>query len=395
MSLSILFSTGEVSGDVIGAMLAGELKAMRPQAHLWGVGGERMKAAGVEILADGNPLGSVGITEPLSTLPGVFKSFTSIFSRCRQARPDVAILIGHEGFNLILARWLKRNGILTIAYFPPQIWIWRKAARPIARCYDWILTSFAQEDRVYRNAGGRTIFVGHYLQDLLCEVSSEAKHAARKALGLSPERRLIGILPGSRLQEVERLGPVMLDTVRLMLATDSSLQFVLPIADSYFQQIIVGMIRQRGLDDRIALCRDGRAAMAASEVVILCSGTATLEAALMGIPVLILYRLSHPSMAVVRMLVWTGIMDSETAGLPNLLAGKDLVEEFRQADAQPSKVAEAAWKLLIDVDRQEEMKQELRRLTTHLGPKGVATRAAQAILEKAETARSSRPRATS
>jgi lipid-A-disaccharide synthase len=390
MSLSLLFSTGEVSGDVIGAMLARELKAMDPETSMWGVGGERMKAVGVRILVDGNPLGSVGITEPLSTLPGVFKSFTSICSHARRKRPDAAVLIGHEGFNLVLSHWLKRNGILTIAYFPPQIWIWRNAAAPIARCYDWILTSFEQEELVYRRVGGQTIFVGHYLRDLLAEVSPEAKSASRKVLGLAQERKLIGILPGSRLQEVERLGPVMLDAVCRLVEKDPLQQFVLPIADTCLEEDILQMIRDRGLERRVVLCHDSRMAMAASDLVMLCSGTATLEAALMGVPMVILYRLSHPTMAVVRLLVRTGIMDSETAGLPNLLSGKTLVKELRQADAHPAGVVEAVWRLLADADRQEEMKEGLRQLTTHLGPTGVARRAAQAILDKATEAAPSR-----
>lgn len=382
MSLSLLFSTGEVSGDMIGAMLARELKALHPDLLIWGVGGVRMKAAGVEVLVDGNPLGSVGITEPLNTLPGLFKAFTSLRSRVLRERPDAAVLIGHEGFNLVLSHWLKRNGILTVSYFPPQIWIWRKAARPITRCYDWILTSFTQEESVYRGAGGRTIFVGHYLRDQLEVVTPEAKQASRQALGLPRDGRLIGILPGSRFQEVERLTPVMLDAVCRLLEKDPLLRFALPIADPCFEEDLLRMIRQRKLESRITLCRDSRGTIAASDLVLLSSGTATLEAALLGVPMVILYRVSHPTMAVVKLLVWTGIMDSETAGLPNLLSGKALAEELRQADAQPSRVAEAVWGLLADTERQEKMKEELRQLTPHLGSEGVVSRAARVILEK-------------
>ena len=378
----MLFSTGEVSGDVIGALLARELKANCPALRLWGVGGGRMRAAGVKILVDGNPLGSAGITEPLKTLPGVFKSFASILAGVHRERPDAAVLIGHEVFNLILSRWLRRQGILTIAYFPPQIWIWRKAAPLIAGCYDYILTSFMEEDAVYRRAGGRTIFVGHYLLDLLQEVSPEEKSAARQALGLKQQHKIIGILPGSRRQEVTMLGPVFLDTVVQMVTRDPSLRFVLPVADPCLEESITRMIRHRRLEQSVLLNRDSQKSLAASDLVILCSGTATLEAALMKLPMVIVYRVSRITIAFVRLLVGTKLMDSETVGLPNLLSGEDMVVELRQADADPSKITDAAWRLLTDEIEQTRTKDALQRLTALLGPTGVMKRAARAILER-------------
>jgi lipid-A-disaccharide synthase len=382
MSPSILFSTGEVSGDVIGALLARELKAKCPELRLWGVGGGRMRAAGVRILADGNPLGSAGITEPLKTLPAVFKSFVSILTGVHQERPDAAVLIGHEVFNLILSRWLRRKGILTIAYFPPQIWIWRKATPLIARCYDYILTSFIEEDAVYRRAGGRTVFVGHYLLDLLKEVSPEEKGAARQALGLTQQHRIIGILPGSRLQEVTMLGPIFLDSAAQMATRDPSLRFVLPVADPCLEEGLTRLIRHRRLEQSVFLNRDSQKSLAASDLVILCSGTATLEAALMKLPMVIVYRVSRITIMVVRLLVMTKLMDSETVGLPNLLSGESMVVELRQADAHPSKVADAAWRLLTDEIEQSRPQNALQRLTTLLGPTGAMKRAAQAILER-------------
>ena len=383
MSPSLLFSTGEVSGDAIGALLARELKAKCPELNLWGVGGGRMRAEGVSILVDGNPLGSAGITEPLRTLPGVFKSFASILTAVQQERPDAAVLIGHEVFNFILSRWLRRKGILTIAYFPPQIWIWRKAAPLIARCYDYILTSFTEEDAVYRRAGGRTLFVGHYLLDLLKEVSPEEKRAARQALGLTRQRKIIGILPGSRLQEVTMLGPVFLDTAAQMAARDPSLRFVLPVADPCLEESLARMIRHRRLEPSVFLNRDSRKSLAASDLVILCSGTATLEAALMKLPMVIVYRVSRVTITVVRLLVRMKLMDSEAVGLPNLLSGEALVVELRQADAHPARIADAAWKLLTDEIEQARTREALQRLTTLLGQTGVMKRAALAVLERA------------
>jgi lipid-A-disaccharide synthase len=377
----ILFSTGEVSGDIIGALLARELKARAPNIGLWGVGGERMKEAGVSILQDTNALGSAGITEPLVTLPGVFKTFAAIRDEVRRERPAAAVLIGHEGFNLVLARWLRRHGILTIAYFPPQIWIWREAARLIATCYDWILTSFMEEEDVYRQAGGRTVFVGHYLLDLLQEVSLAEKNAAKQALGLAGSRKVVAVLPGSRRQEVAMLGPVLLDAVTLLASRDPSLQFVLPLADPCLEEEIIRMVRQRRLEGWIHLTRDSEMSLAAAELALLCSGTATLEAALMGIPMIILYRVSPVTISFVRFLVRVKLMDSEIAGLPNRLAGASITPEFRQAEATASNLSEAASSLLRDEERQRQMKQELRLLGAKLGEKGAPKRAAQIILQ--------------
>jgi lipid-A-disaccharide synthase len=382
MSLSILISTGEVSGDMIGALLARELKAILPEISIWGAGGGKMRDAGVRILVDSNPLGSVGITEPFVTLPGVFKTFSLICAHVRQERPDAAVLIGHEVFNLFLARWLKRNGILTIAYFPPQTWIWGKAARLIAGCYDCIVTSFVEEHKVYRRAGGRVFFAGHFLRDLVEEVSSDGRRAARQSLGLDLDRTTVAVLPGSRLQEVKQLGPVFLDAVAQMAIWDSSLQFVLPVADPCLEGEIIQMIQQRRLEMTICLCRDSKRSIAASDLVILCSGTATLEAALMGVPMVILYRVSRITIMVVRMLVRARIMDSETAGLPNLLAGESTVVELRQTEANASRLIEEAWSLLTDRDRQIRTKEKLRLLKSQLGEEGVIERVARKILEE-------------
>ena len=383
MGLSLLFSTGEVSGDMVGAMLARELKAIQPGISIWGVGGGKMREAGVRILVDSNPLGSVGISEPLVLLPGDFKAFSLICAHVRQTRPDAAVLIGHEMFNLFLVRWLKRMGVLTIAYFPPQTWVWKRVAGLIARYYDCILTSFTEEHEVYRQAGGRAVFVGHFLRDLQEEVSAEGRRAARHALGLDLDRTTVGILPGSRLQEVKRLGPLFLDAVAQMAAKDSALQFVLPVADPFFQGDIVQMIGQRGLERLICLCHDSRRAFAASDMVMLSSGTATLEAAMMEVPMIIVYRVSRITMAVARTLLRAGILDSETVGLPNLLAGESTVVELRQAEANASRLTDEAWSLLTDIDRQIQTKQKLRALRNQLGETGVMKRVAQRILEKA------------
>jgi lipid-A-disaccharide synthase len=382
MNLRILFVTGEVSGDVIAANLARALLAIDPRVELSGLGGGRMQRAGVEILFNSSPFGSAGVSESIVTIPWMLKTVSVIRSHLRHRRPDVAVLIGNDFFNPALAYWLKKNDIPAIAYFPPQIWVWGKAAGLIARCYDCILTSFVEEHEVYGRADGRVIFVGHFLRDLVTEVSPDGQRAARHALDVGLDRTTVGILPGSRRHEVKRLAPILLDAARLMLTSNASLQFILPVADPCFEAEILNMIRERCLEPWVHLNRNSQITMAASDLVMLSSGTATLEAALMGIPMVILYRVSALTISVVRWMVRMGLMDSETAGLPNLISGTTIVPELRQSKALASSLADEAMAILNDRGRQTRMKEQFRPLTQRLGDKGAAERAARAILNR-------------
>jgi lipid-A-disaccharide synthase len=381
MKRRILLITGEVSGDVIAANLVGAIRAMDPSVELTGVGGRRMQRAGVNVLFNSNPFGSAGVTESLSTIPHMLSAFASTRLHLRRRRPDVAVLIGNDFFNPVLAYWLKRRGILTVAYFPPQIWIWGRAAGLLAPCYDWVLSSFVEEHEIYRRAGSQVIFVGHFLRDLLEEVSADRRTEARLSLGLVPDRPTVGVLPGSRMHELKRLGPLLLDAARFMLTKNPFLQFILPVADPSFEPEIRRMICEHRLESRINLNHNSQTTIAASDLVMLSSGTATLEAALMGVPMVILYRVSGLTLSVVRSLVRAGLMDSETAGLPNLVSGRAIVPELRQGKARASTLADEALSLLNDSKRRAQMKDHMRGLKYKLGGRGATEKAARAILD--------------
>ena len=377
--IRILLSAGEVSGDMIAAHLADTLQAICPGVELSGVGGKRMEGAGVKVLLNTSHLGSVGITEPLATIPGLLRTFRCIRTHVRREKPDTAVLIGHEFFHLILARWLRANCVRTIAYFPPQVWLWKSLAKPIARSFDWILTSFMEEHRVYRQAGGRVIFVGHYLCDHLKEVSAEDRKAARRSEGLALSGKLVGLYPGSRLQEVNTLVPFLLDAAQRLVVKDPSIQFIVPVAESHLE----GRIRERGLTKWVHLSRNSLTAMAACDVVILCSGTATLEAAMMGVPMIILYKVSRITWLTVEFLDLTGLIDSKTIGLPNLLSDKKVVPEMIQSEVTASRLSEEVWSILKDNHRKARMKEQLRLVKAQLGERGTTERAARIILKKA------------
>ncbi len=379
--ITILLSTGEVSGDRIGANLVEALRSAHSNLFLWGIGGGRMEKAGVKILYSTNQLGSVGISEPFATFPAVLKSFNRIRFQVRKSKPDLAILIGYDIFNLALSRWLRKRKVLTISYFPPQVWLWRGIAGVFARNYDWILTSFLVEDQVYRQAGGQTVFVGHYLMDQIETRTPKHTEEARKALSLGKNGAVVGLFPGSRTHELDRMVPVMLEIAGRIAAGDPRVEFVLPVADSCFDANIRSHIERAGMKQRIHLCYDSRTAMAACDLVILCSGTVTLEAALMGVPMIILYQVSLSSWVTVNLLESTGLIASKTLGLPNLLAGKRIVPEFIQSRVLPTLIAKEAWDILRNPNRQKRMKQDLASVRAQLGEKGSAARAAATVLK--------------
>ena len=385
--LRVMFSTGEVSGDLVGADLARKLGAICPHVTISGFGGQHMAAAGVQMLLHTDHLGAVGITEILPALPGSLHAFQIIRRHVRHQRPHVAVLIGLEILEVALGRWLRRQGIHTIAYFPPPIWLWRRRARFVAQSFDGMLTSFRSEHRAYRRAGAQVTFAGHYLCDRIEKVSTEQCQTARRRFGITPGQRVIGLLPGSRRQEIQRLGPVILDSAARLAEARSDIRFVLPLADGRFEADLAGMIRRRGLQSRVRLCRNSRAAMQASELLIVCSGTATLEATLMGIPMVIVYRLSHTTLAILKILDLVGLMDSrEKFGLPNLLAEQMIVPELFQSQVRPGRLCHDVLKILDDPVRQRRMKQHLQGVSDQLGAPGGTARAARIILEKAMVA---------
>ena len=161
--MKVLVSAGEVSGDVAGALLAAALRRLEPGTVLYGLGGHRMAAEGVEVLRDTNPLGTVGVSESFRVIPSLGRAFRALCARVLADPPEVAVLIANDIFNVVLGRWLRRHGVRTVAWFPPQVWIWRSLARPFSRSYDAVLACFPDEVGVWTRAGVPTRFVGHYL----------------------------------------------------------------------------------------------------------------------------------------------------------------------------------------------------------------------------------------
>jgi lipid-A-disaccharide synthase len=342
-----------------------------------------MAEAGVEVLRDTNALGTVGISESFRVVPGLARAFASLRRRVSTAAPDAAVLIANDIFHVALGRWLRGRGVPTLSYFPPQVWIWRSLARVFAPSFDEILTSFPDEERVWRAAGASTTFVGHYLGDLLRPATAEERRLVRDALGL-PSGPVVAVLPGSRPLEVRRLAPILLDAARLLHERNGSIRFLLPVADPAFAPWIEAEVGRRGLAGAVVEAESSHDALRAADLALLASGTASLEAALLGTPMVIAYRLAALTMGVVRGAIALRLIDSDTIGLPNLVLGRRAIPEHIQKRATGSELAAAASRLLGDDALREEQRQALAEVSRLLFAGGSDARAAEAVLAAAE-----------
>jgi|CXWL01.1.fsa_nt_gi lipid-A-disaccharide synthase len=384
---SILLSAGEVSGDAVAARLALALTSREPDLVLWGLGGPKMAAAGVDLAAVTSHLGAVGVSEPLAAIPALWRAFATLRHRVRRAPPAVAVVIGNDVFNVVLARWLRRQGVPVACFFPPQVWLWQALARPIAKSYDEILACFPEEPAVYGGHGVPTRFVGHYLADLLQPVGSGGRAVARAGLGLAAARetaaegQLVALLPGSRGHEVSRHLPVLLGAARRLLTSAPGLRFVLPLAESRFFEPVAAAVSAHGLGRAVSVVDTeaaGQRALRAADLALVASGTATLEATLLGVPMVVLYKVSPLTLAVVRFCHRLGLIADMTVALPNLIlataesapGGSEravrAVPELGQEDATAERLAAVAGRLLADPEARAAQRADLARAAARL-----------------------------
>jgi lipid-A-disaccharide synthase len=376
--MNVLLSAGEVSGDMAGAVIAAELRRRDPSTRIWGLGGARMQASGVDVHAWTNELGRIGVSESFSAILPFARAFAEIRRRVNESAPDIAILVANDVFNAILGRWLRHRGIRTLAVFPPQVWIWRSLLPFFAPSYDTVAACFPVEQHFYSKYG-RTVFVGHHLADSLPSATEDDRTRARVAIGIGTEDTLVGLLPGSRLYEVTQLGPVLLDACSILAQARPAIRFVMPVAEPEHEPMLADEIRRRGLESQIRLLRGSHEVMRASDLLLLASGTATLEAALIGTPMIAIYRVFPLTVFIVRMAIRLGLMDSETLALPNLLADKMIVPEIRQESLSARRVADEALALLSASDALAAMRSALAGVRAQVDGHGSAGRVADLV----------------
>jgi lipid-A-disaccharide synthase len=375
--MRIALVAGEASGDALGAALIEALKRRFPGAQFAGVAGPRMKASGCTAWFDSEELAVMGLTEVLRHLPRLLRLRSGLQRRILDWRPDVFIGVDFKEFNLGLSRRLKKQGLRTVQYVSPQVWAWRPGrARTIGEAVDLILCLFPFEPEFYREYGVRAAFVGHPLAD---QIPLEADRAAARAeLGIPGDVRVLAVLPGSRHGEVEHLADAFAGAAELLAARYPGLVSIAPMVTPALRDLFAG--RCAALAPRAAVrMLDGhaRSALAAADVVLVASGTATLEAALCKRPMVVAYKLGALTAFVLRQF---GLVKVRHFSQPNLLAGEELVPEFFQEKATPGRLADALATWFEQPERVARVQREFLRIHETLR-RGGAERAAAEIAE--------------
>lgn len=378
MTLRIGLVAGEASGDQLGGGLVRELKRLEPEVECEGVAGRAMADAGCAVLADSSALAVMGLVEPLREIPRLLKLRRELIRRWTSSPPQVFVGIDSPDFNLGLEIALKRAGIRTVQYVSPSVWAWRQGRiAKIARAVDRVLCLLPFEKAFYDAHGVAADFVGHPLADRLEPHPPDPR--LRESLGL-PSSCVVAVLPGSRGSEVARLGPVFAETCRCLLQRRPDAGFVAPMASKALRERFEGMLERAGVTSHFRLLDgDAHAAMRAADVVLLASGTAALEAALLGRPIVAAYRLAPLTYALARSL---RLVKVRHFTLPNLLTGEPMVPEFLQGGANPQALSQSLEALLGAPERRAEITREFAKLRDQLA-RGADRLAAQAVLELA------------
>ena len=376
MPLRVGLVAGESSGDLLGAGLIKAVRQRVPDAVFEGVAGPEMIAAGCDRWADSDELAVMGVVEPLKHLPRLLRLRRSLIARWREAPPDVFVGIDAPDFNLGLEAALKASGIRTMHYVSPSIWAWRAGRiKKIRKAADCVMCILPFEPALYEDHGIDAVFVGHPKADLLSPDIDVP--AVRGELGLPADRPVIAMLPGSRSSEVTRLAPIFAAAASIIAAREQHVHFVTPVATPKLRPLIEASLQQHAVADRFTLV-DGRSveAMSAADFVLLASGTAALESALLGKPTVAAYRVA----AFTAWLVKTfRLLKVARFTLPNLLTGEALVPEFIQGEAQPDAIAGAVIDLLNDPGRCAAIRERFAKLQAGLAMNSDA-RAADALI---------------
>lgn len=374
-SLRIGIVAGEASGDLLGSGLMRELKARLPGVTFEGIGGPRMQAEGCVSLADMDRLSVIGL-EGIVKIPGVLRTRRRVTAHFLARRPNLYIGVDAPDFNLSVEERLRAAGITTVHYVSPTVWAWRGyRIRKIQRAVDRMLALFPFEARYYRDHDVPVTFVGHPLADEI--PSTYDTRAVRAALGLPIDRPVVALLPGSRLGELRRHATLFVRTAQWLNARHAGLHFVAPFVNAATQALFEeARVRAGACKLPITqLCGRSREALAAADVVLLASGTATLEAALLRKPMVVTYRVSRLSETLIRLFAHVRMY-----ALPNLLAGRLLVPELIQDKAVPERLGAAIEDYLAHPEHAESLQAELAQLHAALRQNANA-RAAEAVIE--------------
>ena len=370
----LMIIAGETSGDLHGGQLVKELKALDPGLEIFGIGGDRMRAGGMELFYHVSELSFMGLAEVIGHLPFIRSVMKKLEGELYARKPDAVVLIDYPGFNLRFARKAKKAGIPVVYFISPKVWAWgRGRVRKIRKFVDKMLCILPFEEEFYRGRRVNARYVGNPLMDAVNP--GQSREQFYKNNGMDQKLPLLGLLPGSRKQEIKLILPVMLQTAVMLKEKDPALQFALGLAPGMDRERIEDMIAVSGLE---AALIEGPAydLMTHSRLLLVASGTATLEAGIAGTPMIIIYKTSPLTYFIGRRLIKV-----PDIGLVNLVAGKRVVPEFLQGEARPGAIFLMAQVLLAEGRPRQVVMAELAKIRDILGEPGAAKRAAGEIYE--------------
>ena len=380
--MRIMISCGEASGDMYAGALAAELRQRAPDAEIFGFGGPRLQQAGGRLVGHYGPFAVTGLTEAVKVVPRSFAMLRKLVDAARELRPHVFVAIDFPDFNFKLMAALRRLGIPIVYYVSPQLWAWRPGRMDTMKAYvDRVLVIFPFEEALYRRAGVSVEFVGHPLVDLIRPSQGRAEFLRDRLLRV--DAPTVALLPGSRRNEIERTVPILRPALALIRARVPDVQFVVACVPSVPESMFAPLADSQP-DGRLALVRDrSDDVLAACDVAITASGTATIQCALHEKPMVVVYRVSPLTYRLGKPFVHV-----DTFAMPNLVAGRRIVPELIQDDFTPERTAEETVSLLTDTARSTEMRAALAKVREQLGAPGATARAAETVLEVATTATS-------
>jgi lipid-A-disaccharide synthase len=371
----VLIVAGEASGDLHGANLVRALRRHDPGIMVSGIGGMRMKQAGVEILVPASEMAVVGLTEALFRLGVIFKARQKMKNLLKSIpSPELIILIDYPDFNIHLASLAKRWKVPVLYYISPQVWAWRKGRiKKLSKRVDRMAVILPFEEDLYRNKGVDVTYVGHPLLDAIPEHLN--REEVIEKLNLQNASPVVGLLPGSRQEEIENTLPVMVKAVESLSSRYSQMECLLPVAPT----VSVDLVHSYLADSNVAIHisdLDIYRTLTACDLALVASGTATLETAIMEVPMVVVYRVSPVT-------YWIGktLVNVPYIGLANFVAGKQIVPELVQDEFNPEKLAEEAFRIIEDHQEREDMIRNLKAVKDSLGEGGASERTARLAIE--------------
>lgn len=388
----VMIVSGESSGELYGALLAKRLKDRNPDINIIGVGGDRMQTAGVDLISKISS--SFGIIEALKTYSETKRTFKKVISALESFNPQVIVLIDYPDFNMKVAREAKRLGIKVLYYVSPQVWAWRKGrVNILAKLVDKMAVILPFEEEIYRNANIPCEFVGHPIMDEIREVIKElgvhdlitddTKAKVKQELGLLPDKPVLTLMPGSRTHEIERLLPVMSDVITEMHRLYPDYQFVIPVAPNLQEEVKQSKLLNLASSQTLVLEGQSIKALLASDIAVIASGTSALQAALIGVPTVVVYKLSPLTYFIGRLIVKV-----KHISLVNIILDKSVrdesglrIKELLQKKSRKENIIMELKKIIEDADYRNEMVLQMKRVRKLFMDREASARAAHIVEE--------------